>query len=111
MKDWRRNGREEQAPGPGTQNAIPPGECGGDIVSKLKRLLPARLELAIFGWLLESRFTTLYETDALPTEPRKLKPSRIFANPIHLSWELPFFLAGRGHQASRGTVNVWKISD
>ena len=31
------------------RNRESPGGCGGNIVSKLKRLLPARLELAIFG--------------------------------------------------------------
>ena len=37
-------------PGAGTENAIPPeARPSGDTISKLKRLLPARLELAIFG--------------------------------------------------------------
>ena len=27
----------------------------------------------------------MYETDALPTEPRKLQPSKSFANTIHFS--------------------------
>ena len=35
-------------------------------------MLPARLELAIFGLLLEFQAHTDYETDALPAEPRKL---------------------------------------
>ena len=35
------------------------------------QVLPARLELAIFGLLLEFQAHTWYETDALPTEPRK----------------------------------------
>ena len=34
-------------------------------------MLPARLELAIFGLLLEFQAHMDYETDALPTEPRK----------------------------------------
>ena len=34
-------------------------------------MLPARLELAIFGLLLEYQAHVFYETDALPTEPRK----------------------------------------
>ena len=34
-------------------------------------MLPARFELAIFGLLLEFQAHTDYETDALPTEPRK----------------------------------------
>ena len=34
-------------------------------------MLPARLELAIFGLLPEFQAHTNYETDALPTEPRK----------------------------------------
>ena len=41
------------------------GLCGKNEV------LPARLELAIFGLLLEFQAHTDYETDALPTEPRK----------------------------------------
>jgi hypothetical protein len=36
-----------------------------------KLVLPARFELAIFGLLLEFQAHFDYETDALPTEPRK----------------------------------------
>ena len=38
------------------------------------QLLPARLELAIFGLLPEFQAHISYETDALPTEPRKHCP-------------------------------------
>ena len=42
----------------------------GGCVGKNK-VLPARFELAIFGLLPEFQAHTDYETDALPTEPRK----------------------------------------
>ena len=49
---------------------IPDFRCVGRSRRKNK-VLPARLELAIFGLLLEYQAHVFYETDALPTEPRK----------------------------------------
>ena len=45
-------------------------------------VLPARLELAIFGLVLEFQAHMDYETDALPTEPRKHYIIRCYDCPI-----------------------------
>jgi hypothetical protein len=49
---------------------------------KKNKVLPARLELAIFGLLLEFQAHIDYETDALPTEPRKRYMGICYDRPI-----------------------------